>query len=268
MSTARAQIELLLKARKLDVTDVSDVSDVRLTSVSPLYETSVTPACQPDAVGLHRAAGMACADDLAETGVPSIDAALGRGLRRGHLSEIVGGRSSGRTAVVCRALGAAVSRGELVALVDTCDRFDPESAASTGLDLSQLLWIRETGDATRALKAMNLVLQAGGFGLVVLDLADVPLRTVRSMPFTTWFRLARVIEGSPTVALLVAAEHLARSSGGATIAMPAVGQTVLREAPTVAPARKATLACWTGRSDRARLLQGLDSAPRVVGARR
>ena len=114
------------------------------------------------------------ADDLAVTGVPAIDAALGGGLRRGHLSEIVGGRSSGRTAAVCRALGAAVSRGELVALVDTCDRFDPESAAATGLDLSRLLWIRETGDATRALKAMNLVLQAGGFGLVVLDLADVP----------------------------------------------------------------------------------------------
>ena len=64
---------------------------------------------------------------------------------------------------------------------------------------------------------MNLVLQAGGFGLVVLDLSDVALRTVRGLPFTTWFRLARVVEGSPTVALLVAVEHVARSSGGATI---------------------------------------------------
>ena len=42
---------------------------------------------------------------------------------------------------------------------------------------------------------------------------------VRALPFTTWFRLARVIEGSDTVALLVAGEHVARSSGGATIAM-------------------------------------------------
>ena len=154
--------------------------------------------------------------------MPAIDAALGGGLRRGHLSELVGGRSSGRTSLVCRALGAAVDRGELVALVDTCDRFDPASAAALGLDLSGLLWIRETGDATRALKAMNLVLQAGGFGLVVLDLADVPLRTVRALPFTTWFRLGRVIEGSHTVALLMAAEHVARSSGGATIAMQAM----------------------------------------------
>jgi len=258
MSIARAHLESLLKARKLDAT---------LTSASPLSGMSVAAPCAPGAE-VPRGHDSAEAGDLAGTGVPAIDAALGGGLRRGHLSEIMGGRSSGRTAVACRALGAAVSRGELVAVVDTCDRFDPESAAATGLDLSRLLWIRETGDATRALKAMHLVLQAGGFGLVVLDLADVPLRTVRSMPFTTWFRLARVIEGSPTVALLVAAEHLARSSGGATIAMPAVGETVLRVAPAARPAlRKATRACWTGQSDRARLLQGLDTAPQVVGAR-
>jgi hypothetical protein len=250
MLSARAQIESLLKQRKLDVT---------LTSAMP--PTGVSRST-PGAVVPQDA------EDLALTGEPSIDAALGGGLRRGHVSEIVGGRSSGRTTAVCCALGAAVSRGELVALVDTSDRFDPESAASTGLDLSRLLWIRETGDATRALKAMNLVLQAGGFGLVVLDLADVPLRTVRALPFTTWFRLARVIEGSQTVAVLVAAEHLARSSSGATVAMDrrSTDSTVLHDrndmtAPGLSRAR------WTGRSDRARLLQGLDTQPRVVGAR-
>ena len=265
MRIARAELESLLKTRKLDVT---------LTSASPLSGgSSVSP---PGAVAPHQPDDRADADDLAETGVLAIDAALGGGLRRGHLSEIVGGRSSGRTVAVCRALGAAVSRGELVALVDTCDRFDPASAAATGLDLSRLLWIRETGDATRALKAMNLVLQAGGFGLVVLDLADVAPRVVRALPFTTWFRLARVIEGSPTVALLVAAEHLARSSGGATIDMERMdtkattamktmkamtAMTAMTAAPGLARAR------WRGRSDRARLLQGLEIWPRVVGAR-
>ena len=213
--------------------------------------------------------------------MPAIDAALGGGLRRGHLSELVGGRSSGRTSLVCRALGAAVDRGELVALVDTCDRFDPASAAALGLDLSGLLWIRETGDATRALKAMNLVLQAGGFGLVVLDLADVPLRTVRALPFTTWFRLARVIEGSHTVALLMAAEHVARSSGGATIAMQATTEgtsprtdTTPRPTPLSPPHPTMSTAVsgisparWRGHSDRARLLQGLAIRPRVVAAR-
>ncbi len=190
MQTARAHLESLLKARKLDVT---------LTSASPL---GAPPVAVPAAGAPSQRHDAARADDLAVTGVPSLDAALGGGLPRGHLSEIVGGRSSGRTSVVCRALAAAAARDELVTLVDTCDRFDPASAAAVGLDLSRLLWIREIGDATRALKAMNLVLQAGGFGLVVLDLSDVAIRTVRALPFTTWFRLARVIEGSPTVALL------------------------------------------------------------------
>jgi hypothetical protein len=257
--TARAELESLLRARKLDVT---------LTSASPLSgmsAMSTVPALSPWSVlSTPDAIVRPGADDLAVTGVPAIDTALGGGLRRGHLSEIVGGRSSGRTATVCRVLGAAVSRGEWVALVDTCDRFDPESAATTGLDLSRLLWIRDTGDATRALKAMNLVLQAGGFGVVVLDLADVPRPVARALPFTTWFRLARVIEGSQTVAVLVAAEHLARSSGGATIAMQ---ETAADTLPATRRMTGHTHARWSGRSDRARLLQGLDTRPRVVGVR-
>jgi hypothetical protein len=220
---ARAHLESLLKARKLDVT---------LTHLAPWRALDRQ----------HQ--------DLAETGVPAIDTALGGGLRRGHLSEVVGGRSSGRTSVLCHALAAATSRDEVVALIDTNDRFDPLTAASAGLDLSRLLWVRDTGDATRALKAMNLVLQAGGFGLVVLDLADVPDRVVRALPFTTWFRLARIIEGSQTVALLMATEHLGRSSGGATIALE----------PTDASA-----AVWADPgSHRGRLLSGLTIHPRVV----
>jgi recombination protein RecA len=219
---ARAHLESLLKARKLDVT---------LTSAAPLEATRLVTA-----------------DDLAPAGISDIDAALGGGFRRGHLSEIVGARSSGRTTAMCQALAAAASRGELVALIDTCDRFDPHSASAVGLDLSQLLWIRDTGDTTRALKAMNLVLQAGGFGLVVLDFADVPGVTVRTLPFTTWFRLARVIEGSQTVALVIASEHVARSSSGATVTLDAA-------------------ATWRGGSHRSRLLDGLQLQPRVIGAR-
>src|SRR5262245_33367769 len=220
--SARAHIESLLRAKKLDVT---------LTTEAPW---------ECDATGTPAAAE----EFLAPLGVASIDAALGGGLRRGHLSEIVGGRSSGRTGVMCRALEAAVSRGELAALVDTHDRFDPASAAAAALDLSRRLWIRETGDTARALKAMNLVLQAGGFGLVVWDLADAPASATRSLPFTTWFRLARVIEGSRTAALVVAAAHLARSAGGATIAM---------ETAAGSPA------IWISEhSNRARLLRRLD----------
>ena len=127
MQTARAHLESLLKARKLDVT---------LTSAAPLGAPFVAV---PAAGAPYQRHDAALADDLAATGVPALDAALCGGLPRGHLSEIVGGRSSGRTSVVCRALGEAAARDELVALVDTCDRFDPESAAAVGVDLSRLL---------------------------------------------------------------------------------------------------------------------------------
>ncbi|CAN5580710.1 hypothetical protein BH23ACI1_BH23ACI1_28870 [soil metagenome] len=216
---ARAHLESLLRTRKLDVT---------LTSAAPWRERSF---------------------DAAATGMAAIDEALGGGLRRGHVSEIVGPRSSGRTTLVCSALAEAAARGEMTALIDTSDRFDPGSAAEAGVDLSRLLWMRERGDAARALKATNLVLQAGGFGLVVFDLADVPAREVRQYPATTWMRLARVIEGTQTVALLVGAERIARSPGGVTLALGA---------PTPR---------WSGTGDRARILRGVDVQARVVAAR-
>lgn len=209
MHAARAHLESLLRTRKLDVT---------LTSARP-WDTF---------------------RDVAPTGVPAIDEALGGGLSRGQLSEIVGARSSGRTMVLCRMLAAASSRGEAVALIDTCDRFDPAAAAMAGLDLSMLLWIRDTGDATRGLKAANLVLQAGGFGVVAFDLADVPTIGIRQFPYTTWVRIARVIEGSQTAAVMLGANHIARSAGGVTITL---------DAPRVR---------WTGGGARARMLRALD----------
>jgi hypothetical protein len=60
----------------------------------------------------------------------------------------------------------------------------------------------------------------------------------------------------------MAVEHVARSSGGATMAMdPARPDT-----PAARPGL--TRARWTGGSDRARLLQGLATDPRIVGTRR
>ena len=162
-------------------------------------------------------------------------------------------------------MAAATARGEAVALVDSCDTFDPASAAAHGLALRRLLWVRETGDATRALKAFSLILQAGGFGLVVLDLADVPAPALRRFPLTTWMRVARIIEGSDTVALLVGRERIARSAGGVTIALESPAPPALSsvEGSIVAgsPAR------WQGTAHRARVFTGLDPAPRVIKAR-
>lgn len=226
-NAARAHLETLLRIRKLDVT---------LTSAAPWARSA----------------------DTAATGIAAIDEAPGGGLRRGQLSEVVGARSSGRTSVLCRAMAAAAQRGETVALVDTCDRFDPQSAAAAGVDLSRLLWVRPSmsstaagraDDANRALKALNLILQAGNFGLVAFDLSDIPAPGIRQFPNTTWMRVSRVIEGTQTVALIIGAERIARSPGGVTVAL---------DAPRP---------IWAGTAARARLFSGVELRPRIVGGR-
>lgn len=191
-ATARATLEALLRDRKLDST---------LTAAVPF------PAPE--------------SERLAATGVAAFDEATG-GLPRGQISEIVGTTSSGRTALFTACLARATEQGELVALIDALDRFDPPSAAAAGVRLDRLLWIRgDEGDrarvVSRAIKALNLVLSAGGFGVVVLDVGDVPLPALRTLPFTTWLRLQRVIAGSDIACVVVARAPLARSAGGSSV---------------------------------------------------
>src|SRR2546422_182340 len=104
-SRARADLESLLRARKLDRA---------LTTALPPGDCST----------------------VAPSGIPALDARLGGGVPRGHLSELVGPRSSGR---------------------------------------------------------------------------------MRRLPFTTWFRLQRIVEGSQTASVLVGSEPMARSSAGLTL---------------------------------------------------
>jgi hypothetical protein len=229
---ARAVLESALRTRKLDRT--------LTTALPPLERTD------PSA--------------LVATDLPALDACLRGGLPRGQLSDIAGPRSSGRTTLVLQLIAAAARRGEIAAFVDTFDRFDVASAVAAGIDLDRLLWIR--GDAAgpgsvsmlersidRALKALNLVLQAGGFAVVAIDLADVPVAALKQIPFTTWLRVQRTIEGSDTACVLMAPEPLARSAGGLTLSLGADAE-------------------WAGESDRSRRLAGLRIAARTTSPRR
>jgi hypothetical protein len=229
---AVAVLESALRARKLDRT---------LTTALPTWEWTDAASLLP-------------------MDVPHVDACLRGGLPRGQLSELSGPCSSGRMTLLLQLMAAATQRGEIVALVDTCDRLDVASAAAAGVALDRLLWVRGdgrpgTGDrgletaVDRALKALNLVLQAGGFSLVAIDLADVPPARLRQIPFTTWPRVQRVIEGSDTACMLLTPEPLARSAGGLTLSL--TGRST-----------------WAGISDRSRLLQGVDLRVRVVSPRK
>src|SRR3954464_6704110 len=73
------------------------------------------------------------------TGIAALDAALGGGLMRGQLHEIVGPPGAGGTALLRAALASATRASETCALIDPGDAFDP---AGSGIDLSRLLWVR------------------------------------------------------------------------------------------------------------------------------
>ncbi len=130
---------------------------------------------------------------------------------RGTLTEICGPPSSGRTSIVNAALARATRRPEFCALIDASDNFDPLSARNAGVHLSHLLWVRCGGSAEKALKAADLVIQAGGFGLVAMDLAGVPPRDARRISLASWFRLRHAVEKTQTALVLIGEERYAAS---------------------------------------------------------
>ena len=262
------------------------------------------------------------APEMVSSGIPQLDLLTG-GLARGCLTEICGTASSGRTSVLLFALAHATERGEVCALVDASDAFDPASAAAAGMEMSRLLWVRcgekypsrkhpstaltgrgKTGDSSPAfpsgkpqdsyqgmpsgipqgfreghdrpqqarvspagvedfraclersrmgtvspaqssaalaavgsrslqrgklsrwknpegrrwesqleqmLKVTDLLLQSNGFGMIALDLGDVPVQSARRIPLASWFRFRRAIEHTPTALLVLEQQPIAGS---------------------------------------------------------
>ena len=233
VSAAVQHIESLLRARKLDGT---------------LAKPELVPAA-------------------ASTGLAPLDEALGGGWRRGELSELTGPASSGRTSVLVATLAAATERGEVVGLIDSLARFHPAMAAEAGVDVTRVLWVRgpsvtspierassRTTEASadailrRALRAADLIVRAGGFGIVALDLADLPMPVMRRVPASSWLRLAHANEGRDTVCLLLAEAPTARSPRGWSV-------------------RLSARARWTGASAQQRRFNGFDVDVSVTSAR-
>ncbi len=134
-----------------------------------------------------------------------------RDFPRGRISEITGPRSSGRTALLHSVLTASTTRGECAALIDTSDAFDPCSAAAAGALLEKNLWVRCKGSAEHALRAADLLIHAGGFGVVALDLIEATPAALVRIPPTAWFRFRLSIEPTPTVLLVLADRPVTKS---------------------------------------------------------
>ncbi|MGA8763837.1 MAG: hypothetical protein WB562_13310 [Candidatus Sulfotelmatobacter sp.] len=198
------------------------------------------------------------APEMVSSGITALDALAG-GLPRGCLTEICGPASSGRTTLLVAALAAATRRGEFCVVVDASDALDPQSAAAAGVDLERLLWVRCGEDLPRTLKdsknknlknnqrskfdesgshsaghcleqllrATDLLLESGGFGLIALDLSDLPLQAARRIPLTTWFRFRRAVEHTPTVLLAIEQNSIAGNCSSLLIKLGAAGNQPL-----------------------------------------
>jgi hypothetical protein len=192
-----------------------------------------------------------------------VNALLEGGIPRGRISEIIGRRSSGKTSLAAAFISSATRRGEVAAVIDIANAFDPATMAEAGVELSRVLWVHpsglepekveaalkvyrhqtnlrtplpyplpDQGEGTGAgdcytsnkfqpnvegtefpnrrrssnsaarcfLRAAELVLEAGGFGLLVMDFGERAFTLTQSSAL----RLARIAERSGTAVMVLA----------------------------------------------------------------
>jgi len=63
----------------------------------------------------------------------------------------------------------------------------------------------------QALKVTDLLLHAGGWGVVVFDLGNISWADARRIELSTWFRFRRAIENTSTILLLLGEDSCAKS---------------------------------------------------------
>ena len=164
-------------------------------------------------------------DRRLSSGLTLIDRLLGAGIVRGRISEIVGPIGAGKTSLAAGFVASATRRGEAAAWIDAAGSFDPATVAAAGADLARVLWsaprinpvsplfqftriekspARYAAPAWNAVRAAELVLAAGGFGLVVIDLGNF----ARAIPPSAALRVARIAERTGAAVIVLATHRM------------------------------------------------------------
>jgi hypothetical protein len=190
------------------------------------YPSALTPAAR----GIQ---------DVSSSGIVQIDELLDGGLPVGAISEITGSVSSGRTTIALAFLARRTQDGSSCAWIDANDNLDPESAAANGVSLKHLLWVRcrnapieQSSPVIRrippdkkhpwtrldqAIRATDLLLQAGGFAAIVLDLADERIEHGRRVPLATWFRFRQTADRTRCSLIVLGKAAYAQSSAAVVL---------------------------------------------------
>ena len=171
------------------------------------------------------------------TGLSFLDQAIGGGLPKGAITELISPRISAGSASLIHMLLQADSAGwpqprmlsgladetpggltdkisvlRPVALIDGRDSFDPSASGGLGKAcLHHLLWVR-CSKALDAIKAADLLLRDGNFALVIVDLVLNPPADLSKIPQTSWYRLQRLVESAPTACLVMTRQGMVSSA--------------------------------------------------------
>jgi recombination protein RecA len=191
------------------------------------------------------------------SGIAPLDAILDGGIVRGRVSEIIGRPGFGRTSLAASFAAIATRRGEVVAWIDTAGGFDPRSIAAAGADLSRILWIgadtamrardsarlpaaefapgRSSVSAKASIKpgllAAEMVLDAGGFGLVVIDLVFDIGGYVRTLTLSAALRLARAAERGGAAVIVLAERRTCGTFAALSLVLGRIRPLFSRTAP-------------------------------------
>lgn len=155
------------------------------------------------------------------TGVPALDALLEGGLPKGEFTELIAsGSGTGSAEVIHELMRQVALKRRFVALVDGMGSFDP--GAIEPAVLARVLWI-QCRNATEAFKATDLILRDRNFPVLVLDLKMNPLRELRKINGSTWYRYARLLEHNQAAVLVVVPQKMVSGAAYAVSCDNALG---------------------------------------------
>lgn len=177
--------------------------------------------------------------ETAATGIPEVDRLLDGGLPVGAISELTGPESSGRTSLALSFLARRTQQDQVCAWVDVNDAFDAKSAAASGVSLRQMLWVRCRSASEmasgkpwtrldQALRATDLLLHAGGFAAVMLDLGSTAPEHASKIPLATWFRFRQAADRTRCSLLVLAQASFAQSSAALVLECAALREETTR----------------------------------------
>ncbi|HVA77652.1 MAG TPA: ATPase domain-containing protein, partial [Candidatus Binataceae bacterium] len=206
---------------------------VRSPSPTPVNKPQI-----PDFAGVFRGRELTRKARRLASGIDALDAILEGGIARGRVSEIIGRPGTGRTSLAAAFAAVATGSGEVIAWIDAAGAFDPASIAAAGVDLARVLWAAIPREASRAriassreggvFKAAEMVLEAGGFGLVVLDFGDTFFRAISD---SAALRIARAAERSGAAVIAIAPRRICGTFAALSLTMNRAGASFSRIRP-------------------------------------